>query len=343
LIKPVLEGLGYDTSDPNEVVPEFTCDFGIKQGEKVDFAIIENGKPKIIIECKHHKSSLDEVVLAQLHRYFTSSDAKLGILTNGILYRFYTDTEKPNIIDSEPFLEVDLSDPKKDVWGRLCHFSKEQYNSEKIRSMAIRLKRAAKIRNHLQSQLKAPSDSFIKFMIGELNLYPGKITEKIINQYKPAFDDAISMMAENRTANVSVNINANANANANAISNSLNIKNNNEVTLPCNLLGTKPEKLIFAGGEIIVKTWKEVLVKLAGEIYKRNKNSFSKVFSISSKKGCYFSDNPKQLRSAGSIADSGIFAETNLSADSIMKICRRLLSEFGYKETDISVITKSGG
>ena len=31
--------LGYDATDPREVIPEYTADIGVKKGEKVDFAI----------------------------------------------------------------------------------------------------------------------------------------------------------------------------------------------------------------------------------------------------------------------------------------------------------------
>ena len=52
-IMPFLQTLGYDVFDPTEVVPEYTCDLGIKKGEKIDYAIHKDGQPIILIECKH--------------------------------------------------------------------------------------------------------------------------------------------------------------------------------------------------------------------------------------------------------------------------------------------------
>lgn len=44
-ILPFIQLLGYDVFNPLEVCPEFTADVGIKKGEKVDYAIFQNGEP----------------------------------------------------------------------------------------------------------------------------------------------------------------------------------------------------------------------------------------------------------------------------------------------------------
>src|SRR5690606_41968349 len=82
--------LGYDVFDPFEVNPEFIADIGIKKGEKVDYAILKDGAPIILIECKHYTEDLNPHN-SQLFRYFHTTSAKFGLLTNGMEYRFYTD------------------------------------------------------------------------------------------------------------------------------------------------------------------------------------------------------------------------------------------------------------
>ncbi len=111
LIMPFLQAMGYDVFNPLEVTPEYICDIGTKKGEKIDYAIFKDGKPVILVECKHWKQPLT-LHDNQLLRYFHVSPAKFGILTNGITYRFYTDLETPNKMDETPFLEVDLLDIK---------------------------------------------------------------------------------------------------------------------------------------------------------------------------------------------------------------------------------------
>ncbi|WP_034378823.1 type I restriction endonuclease, partial [Dehalobacter sp. UNSWDHB] len=107
LILPFFQMLGYDIFDPSEVVPEFTADVGIKKGEKVDYAIFQNGTPIILVEAKWCGEKLDKHG-SQLFRYFGTTKAKFGILTNGIIYQFFTDLEEPNKMDEKPFMELNL-------------------------------------------------------------------------------------------------------------------------------------------------------------------------------------------------------------------------------------------
>ena len=106
-IMPFFQALGYDIFNPLEFVPEFTADVGIKKGEKVDYAVVTDGKPQILIECKSVSERLTKHD-SQLFRYFGTTNSKFAILTNGKEYRFFTDLDEPNKMDSTPFLTVDI-------------------------------------------------------------------------------------------------------------------------------------------------------------------------------------------------------------------------------------------
>ena len=108
LVMPMLMAMGYEPFNPAEVVPEFTADIGTKRGEKVDYAIMRNGKPAILFECKKFGDSLNADRASQLMRYFNVTDAMVGCLTNGVVYKFFTDTDADNVMDEAPFLVVDL-------------------------------------------------------------------------------------------------------------------------------------------------------------------------------------------------------------------------------------------
>jgi len=108
LVLPMLSLLGYEVFNPKQIMPEFTADVGIKRGEKVDYAIMANGKPKMLIECKATKDALDQVSVSQLFRYYSTTEAKFAVLTNGLLYKFYTDIDISNRMDLEPFFEFNL-------------------------------------------------------------------------------------------------------------------------------------------------------------------------------------------------------------------------------------------
>lgn len=148
LVVPLFQILGYDVFNPTEFCPEYTADVGIKKGEKVDYAILENGQPNILIECKSCSESLDKH-FSQLFRYFGTTPAKFGILTNGIEYRFFTDLEESNKMDMVPFLIINMQSLKDSSVNELRKFCKENFDKDKIFSTAEELKYSSLIRGVL--------------------------------------------------------------------------------------------------------------------------------------------------------------------------------------------------
>ena len=108
LVMPLLVALGYNPWS-SDIIPEYTLDIGIKQGEKVDYALQVNNKPVVIVECKQLGMSLSDRFVSQLYRYFSVADVKVAILTNGDDYWFFTDSEKDNIMDLKPYYQFKLS------------------------------------------------------------------------------------------------------------------------------------------------------------------------------------------------------------------------------------------
>lgn len=109
---PFVNALGYDVFNPLEVIPEMDCDLVKKKGEKIDYVIVKDGLPIILIECKYWKQDLS-LHDTQLKKYFVASKARFGILTNGIRYLFYSDLIDQNIMDDKPFFEFDITDIKE--------------------------------------------------------------------------------------------------------------------------------------------------------------------------------------------------------------------------------------
>ena len=163
-IMPFIQILGYDIFNPIEVIPEFVCDIGTKKGEKVDYMIMKDGEPILVIECKHWKENAN-AHNSQLHRYYHVSKARFGILTNGIVYNFYTDLEKPNIMDEKPFLTINLDDLKDSSIKVLEKFTKTSYDLESILDSAESLKYIKAIRKEFEAEIDNPSDEFIKLLV----------------------------------------------------------------------------------------------------------------------------------------------------------------------------------
>ena len=189
LIMPFIQALGYDVFNPLEVMPEFTCDIGTKKGEKIDYAIMKDGEPVILIECKHWAQDLN-LHDNQLLRYFNVSKAKFGILTNGIVYRFYTDLAEPNKMDEKPFLEVNLTDIKDAQVEEIKKFHKSYFDIDAILSSASELKYMGELKAVISREFTSPSPDFVKY-IGK-QVYDGAFIPKILDQFTVLIKRTIS-------------------------------------------------------------------------------------------------------------------------------------------------------
>jgi hypothetical protein len=169
--------LGYDVFDPNEVTPEYICDVGTKKGEKVDYAILKAGEIQILMECKKIGEPLNINHASQLFRYFHVTNARIAILTNGQLYKFYTDLDAPNKMDEKPFLELDLLDVDEHVIPELVKLTKNAFDLESIVSSAGELKYVSQIKKLLGNLLSNPEEDFIKFVASRV--YEGVVTQKV--------------------------------------------------------------------------------------------------------------------------------------------------------------------
>lgn len=188
-VMPFLQALGYDVFNPLEVKPEFVADIPTKKGEKIDYAIIINGKPTILIECKDWRQNL-KIHDGQLLRYFTVSNARFGVLTNGIIYKFYSDLVELNKMDDKPFLEINLLDLKDNQIEELKKFHKTQFNAESIINTASELKYMKELKLMLQQELTNPSPDFIKHFAREV--YPSVVTAKVLEQFTNLTKKAMS-------------------------------------------------------------------------------------------------------------------------------------------------------
>lgn len=181
LIMPFFQLLGYDIFNPSEFVPEYTADVGIKKGEKIDYAIFINGELSILLEAKAVNENLDKHG-SQLFRYFATLPARFGILTNGIVYEFYTDLDTPNKMDEKPFLEFNLLDIKENLIPEIRKFERNNFDNDNILTSAAELKYTQEIKKTLIRELANPSDDFIRFVLKDV--YSGMKTQNVIDRFR---------------------------------------------------------------------------------------------------------------------------------------------------------------
>lgn len=203
LVLPIIDAMGYDVYNPDEVWPEFDADFAIKKNgpkEKVDLAIFDAGIPKMFIEVKSIDVALDGHH-GQLARYFNAKPSvHLGILTNGMEWRFFSDIENTNIMDSTPFhvSRLDATEPGIEVFAQ---FSKDNISLTEVIGFATDLIHTAKITSFLRGviDIKAeeePDEFFIRWILGSADgngdeIYPGSVNKNTISRFKPIVKKAM--------------------------------------------------------------------------------------------------------------------------------------------------------
>lgn len=180
LIMPFIQILGYDVFNPLEVVPEMDCDLVKKKGEKIDYAIMKDGEPIMLIECKHWKQDLN-LHDNQLKKYYVASKAKFGVLTNGIEYRFYADLVKQNIMDDMPFLVVNMDDLRDAHIEELKKFHKSNFDVINIMSSASELKYLTELRKLIKAEFAEPSPDFVRMLARKV--YEGTVTQKVLDLF----------------------------------------------------------------------------------------------------------------------------------------------------------------
>lgn len=194
LVMPFITALGYDVFNPAEVVPEFTADAPGKKGEKVDYAIRTGGKISILIECKPIGAQLNVKHAEQLFRYFTVTEARLAILTNGAVYQFYSDVDKPNIMDDKPFFSFTLDSLRPTDVRTLETFTKAAFDIDRIIREAVDLKLQHALRSELKQEFSEPSEEFIRMLTARV--YPGKIMPAVKERFGKLITESIDAMIQ---------------------------------------------------------------------------------------------------------------------------------------------------
>jgi hypothetical protein len=200
LVLPMLDALGYDIWNPTEVCPEFEADFAVKkagQKEKVDLAIVVDGHPRAFLEVKPVDSTLDGHH-GQLARYFNGAPTvSLAVLTNGVEYRFFTDTGEPNLLDAAPFftMRLDALELPLDV---LARFHKSLFSPGAIREFATELNYTAKMTAFLRGELdlrnRDPSDGLVRWVLSNEGMFEGRLVASVVERFRGIVKNSLQIV-----------------------------------------------------------------------------------------------------------------------------------------------------
>jgi hypothetical protein len=102
LVDPILRALGWDTEDPEQVVPEFSMRTG-----RADYALLVKGKPCIIVEAEPLKAALTRAA-EQGVRYAVSEGIPYFVCTDGNRWVIY-DTFKRVPLEEKIIAQAEIS------------------------------------------------------------------------------------------------------------------------------------------------------------------------------------------------------------------------------------------
>ena len=200
LILPLIRALGYNDANPAEVVPEFVVDYDTSASWKIDYALMSNGEPLVVIECKRLSNQLEANEVNQLGRYFPNArraGAQIAILTNGVIYKFFADKpNQQNIMDEKPFWTTNLELLRNNDLLQLRNFTKDNFNAANAVASASKFRDITEMKNALARQLTEPEDGFIEWMVRQAGqTYDRRVTssrrEEIRDLTRTAFHEFI--------------------------------------------------------------------------------------------------------------------------------------------------------
>jgi len=298
---------------------------GVK-ADRIDYAIFKNNEAKILIECKSCDSDINKATFKQLKKYFAFTNAKFGILTNGIIYRFFSDLDNTGKMDDVPFLELDMMEVKDSAVAVIKNFTNPM-NDEKAYEIATELKCKSEIRAILEREFNNPSKEFVLFFASQI--HGGNLVKSVVKQFcgytketcnqfiKDKIDDFVKA-AKNTAMGMTLS--------------------------PEDKVGPKSKvdkedkvkSFVFNGERSEIRFWKDMLPKVCSIMASRHKDRLEEIFSIKGDKYIYFSRNQEELKSPEPIEGTDIYVETGYAKGMLLKIARDVVILFGYPEDIIS-------
>ena len=311
VILPLLNRIGWDTEDMNEVHPELLT----KGSKKVDYACIVGGTSRMFVEAKAWSVPLTQAEENQLNEYCRSAKVNHGVLTNGREWRLYL--HKPHRKwEQKMFLKVDIvSEEPSSVEDNFIKFLARANLLENQAVNAARdLIRQEEVENVLQEAVKDVVD---KVTTAELAVF---IADKVQNPSgsRPSDEQVEKILAR------------------------LGVKVISELPKPGpKKRNPKPASFTFQTGKekpVVkeVKEWKSVLVGVCELMSERHPDVFKKMPR----------ELPKRFKDSGEgytqqIGSTGIYVKYVASAAVVKKFCPDLVAKFGYPKDSLTIEERS--
>lgn len=328
VVQRFLSMLGWDPFDVNEVKPEYTV-----ESKRVDFSLRINETNKVFIEVKRPSENL-EPHQEQLLGYSFREGVKLAVLTNGLTWWFYLPLNEGSWEQRRFFTADFLQQEPNAIADKLIELLlKENIASGDALKNAEHLYRGRQKRNILRHALpKAwykilndPDDLLVELLI--------ETTEKL-SGFRPEIEDV-----EKFIINIQASSSTKPEVSSPPIKQAISpVSARKPIPYPeGSFINKRVRSFQLLGSTHHPRTWKELLVIVSEEMYRRHSAQFSRCLSLRGSRMSYFSQQPNELSQPMQIAGSNFFVETKLNSNSIVKRSHELMRLFGYKESDLEV------
>lgn len=323
IILRLLQILGWNIYDSDEIKPEYSV------GErKVDYSLRYHGQDLVFIEVKNGNEELEQHQ-QQLLEYAFKRGVELAVLTNGRSWWFYLPAARGDW-PQRKFFSIDITNqPEEEIATNFTQLlSRENVRSQEALIVA---------RSHHESKQKEKAiettipkawnllvsepDSLLIDLISET-------TERICG-YKPLSSHIEAFLKSNRPHLV---ITESETFKPPPVTARESLRR--AATTPrSGYTGSKPKLLRFGDRSYQVHTWRDVLIMVCETLYDAHPKEFrDKVLSLRGTKRSYFSPTGNELREPKKVPRAGIFVETHLNANSIMRLTKKVQRILGDRE-----------
>jgi len=328
IVQRLLSELKWNPFNVSEVKPEYTV-----ESKRVDFSLQIKGANKVFIEVKRPNENL-EAHQEQLLNYSFREGVKLAVLTNGRTWwfylplnegsweqrRFYTadffEQDSPSI--AERFIE--LLSKSNIASGDSIKNAEDLYRSQQKKSIF----RDA-IPKAWHKIVTDPDDLLVELLV--------EVTEKL-SGFRPEIED-IEKFLKNIVASIEKHPVREV-ATTPGKKTLIQLPQNSR-SLRDDYINKTIQSFTLLGETYYPRSWKQLLVIVAEEIYNRHAPEFDRCLSLRGPRMAYFSLHGNELSQPAQIANSKYFVETKLNSNSIVRRSQELMALFGYKESDLSI------
>ena len=339
VILPILNALGWNPFNTNEVRPEYPV-----PGGNVDYALRLDAKNKVFLEAKRPSEDISKHQV-QLLNYSFADGVPLAILTNGLDWWFYLPL-RVGSWEERRFCNIDLRDgdisPKVELLTR--YLSKVHIGSgEAITSAEMHLDIVLGFREVEQALPRAweqlitgPDDILVELLDEKVEALCGqragqdRVTRFLADLPWHASESLVShiqskpSLPKRQTPAVRHKIIA-------------SFTGDRYTWEHRNYTFKKIASFTFKGEPCACRSWPGMLVALVEMIYQRHPEEFHQVIESSNH---YFGRSQEGMANPNPVGNSGYYVGVGYNTNTIYnQRCRDLLRKFGYTQQDLVIET----